>query len=1162
MARWNNDFVVAEHRDVQACAMGVDYSGDFALLAGYKCLALVCLEDPTEIVRTISRPYKDDVKILQWNQTSESKELCALSNNHRVEILRWRLGEGVGCIGEMLGDQISLDSHSRAVSGLDWHKVEPNIIASGSGDGWLHVWDIRDHRYPSMSFSSVAFVTQVRWNRVNGNLIASAHDGDIRLWDRRKNSSPLNYITAHVGEIHDLDWSTNRESELVTCGGQDCTVRFFNVWRPDKPKAFLATASPVWRARHAPFGEGLVTSVSSSQQQKESSGNVLLWRRCRGGEEGTQESRSKQCSSAMTAAASPARRHSTPAASPLHTISSHTDIVLDFQWRKNREDPTNYELVTWSMDQILGIWRIDPMFQKLCGYEPDVESLPELPDCYPAPEISVTVPQNEVEELSSSVSKEMSLKKDVLCKSIDDRINASKEEGETGHVLNGVCSEGENHATAHHSLPGNEPSSPSTVVWETKAKLVCRLESASEEEVGAEAKADECTPYGESVAETTVTNVGQSNVKYELETVPTSSIDPPTASCASHAPSGGPSVIAEKQQHAVPNQSAIPLPPPLPHLTPPVLESSTPYGGGFQDSFVPFPQTSGARFSSSGFLVCFARPSPTCCPWSTTDVVNNSNGSAFSSSSSTSSTASYAAVTAPVVQSTPTPRSLSALGGASIGAVLGVVPTLSTGNTSSIDHHHHSAFCSSRDVVSTQKSSGKSLKTGHSMRLKAYGNKDRGELKSGAERGSARGWALVTIYDASKLLFLHRELGEQYVFDPKDVPGMCMTNASVAGSVGRKDLVQMWTLASLSASCFLAHRNQSGHSMLGAMSRALSGGNWMGITSGLLEDEEEQRPSLEEDLTDSEEDIPWSHHPLGRPFIESMISYYASQYDLQTAAMLCCAFGNQNELQPVGEKKKSYGISSGISSNKSVTISPGGSPYHTVHPGGGIGGVGVGSESGTSEGWLEGGWGALAPILKQNRSNSWSDSLDDMRSAAAAIVEHREGGGRATHNPRLTPLHHIQHQIWQGGGMLSTRGQFFPGYRDRNILTLDNSKRLLYDEYKNEYSEILNRWHLLESRAQVLKYVSVPLEPHRGVEFLTDCQHCSRSVRGAHCSYCKRLSLLCVICHVSVRGCSNFCLICGHGGHTHHIQNWFKYEDSCPSGCGCKCTEQSAAILD
>lgn len=64
---------------------------------------------------------------------------------------------------------------------------------------------------------------------------------------------------------------------------------------------------------------------------------------------------------------------------------------------------------------------------------------------------------------------------------------------------------------------------------------------------------------------------------------------------------------------------------------------------------------------------------------------------------------------------------------------------------------------------------------------------------------------------------------------------------------------------------------------------------------------------------------------------------------------------------------------------------------------------------------------------------------------------------------------------------------------------------------------------------QVLKYLSTEQEPHKGngskllmlginiiffvlgVEFLTDCQHCDRPVRGAHCSYCKLLSLRYVV---------------------------------------------------
>jgi hypothetical protein len=36
-------------------------------------------------------------------------------------------------------------------------------------------------------------------------------------------------------------------------------------------------------------------------------------------------------------------------------------------------------------------------------------------------------------------------------------------------------------------------------------------------------------------------------------------------------------------------------------------------------------------------------------------------------------------------------------------------------------------------------------------------------------------------------------------------------------------------------------------------------------------------------------------------------------------------------------------------------------------------------------------------------------------------------------------------------------------------------------------------------------------------------------------------------------GLSNFCLSCGHGGHTAHLTQWFKSENECPTGCGCQC---------
>ena len=76
-------------------------------------------------------------------------------------------------------------------------------------------------------------------------------------------------------------------------------------------------------------------------------------------------------------------------------------------------------------------------------------------------------------------------------------------------------------------------------------------------------------------------------------------------------------------------------------------------------------------------------------------------------------------------------------------------------------------------------------------------------------------------------------------------------------------------------------------------------------------------------------------------------------------------------------------------------------------------------------------------------------------------------------------------------------------------------------------------------------------------EFGVYCSHCRSEVRGTQCAICKGFTFQCAICHVAVRGSSNFCLACGHGGHTSHMMEWFRTQEVCPTGCGCHCLLES-----
>lgn len=52
---------------------------------------------------------------------------------------------------------------------------------------------------------------------------------------------------------------------------------------------------------------------------------------------------------------------------------------------------------------------------------------------------------------------------------------------------------------------------------------------------------------------------------------------------------------------------------------------------------------------------------------------------------------------------------------------------------------------------------------------------------------------------------------------------------------------------------------------------------------------------------------------------------------------------------------------------------------------------------------------------------------------------------------------------------------------DKNKRLLDPANTQQFDDFKKCYGEILYRWGLREKRAEVLKFVSCPPDPHKGI---------------------------------------------------------------------------------
>ncbi|XP_069595463.1 GATOR2 complex protein WDR59 isoform X3 [Ranitomeya imitator] len=980
-AHWSSENVVVEFRDSQATAMSVDCQGQLAVLSGRRFLYIVNLETPNEAPRKISRQSKWDIGTVQWNPHDSYTHFFAASSNQRVDLYQWKDGSG--------DIATSLQGHTRVISDLDWSVYEPDILVTSSIDTYIYIWDIKDTRKPAVSLSAVAGASQVKWNKKNANCLATSHDGDVRIWDRRKPSTAVEYIAAHLYKIHGVDWHPDNEYVLAT-SSQDNSVKFWDSRQPRKCLSVLACQVPVWKARYTPFSNGLVT-VMVPQLRRENS--LLLW-------------------------------NIYDLHSPVHIFVGHDDVVLEFQWRKQNEGLKDYQLVTWSRDQTLRMWRVDAQLQRLCATDlmepvdelmdgslmPEQEKSlqPQEPISGPSeeevafdeesPSTPIMVGSSEQPGLPQTLQQEFSLI-NVHIRNVNIEMDATNR----NCTVSVHCG---NHRVRmvvmfpvqypNNAAPTFQFVNPTTITSPMKVKLLKILRDTSLQKVKRNQSCLE--PCLRQLVSCLESFVNQES-----------------------SPSSNPYTLQS------------PVTPPLPTFA----RVSNAYGS-YQDANIPFPRTSGARFCGAGYLVYFTRPMT---------------------------------IHKAISPTEPTPRSLSALSAYHSGVIAPMkIRTETQGN---LRLYSGSPTRSEKEQVSISSFYYKERTPPMSARrrwsiqvINDFPKSRRWKSKressdSGSRPIKAAG--KVIIQDISCLLSVHKALGEMYILNRGDLQGMCQKNAASALSVGRRDLVQVWALAAAANDSCLTPKSEP----------------------------------------DSE--TPWARHPFGRQMLESLLAHYCHLHDVQTLAMLCSVF--DANLQPQSSALSScHPFPSRSTHSRYPSFTSSGSGSCTSDPGF--------SNSSWSIGGLDG-----------DHAVPWGDaSPDDYRYSSLSCVDPRE-------------REREQHE--------------------KNKRILDPANAQQFDDFKKCYGEILYRWGLQEKRAEVLKFVSCPPEPHRGIEFGVYCSHCRSEVRGTQCAICKGFTFQCAICHVAVRGSSNFCLSCGHGGHTAHMLEWFSSQEVCPTGCGCHCLLES-----
>ncbi|KAI8641629.1 hypothetical protein BD408DRAFT_444202 [Parasitella parasitica] len=367
--------------------------------------------------------------------------------------------------------------------------------------------------------------------------------------------------------------------------------------------------------------------------------------------------------------------------------------------------------------------------------------------------------------------------------------------------------------------------------------------------------------------------------------------------------------------------------------------------------------------------------------------------------------------------------------------------------------------------------------------------------------------------------------------------------------------------------------------------------------------------------------VQWGMHPLGQKLVDALLQHFITTGDIQTAAMLSCTFQVRPNKVPsalFGQKPisvdKSPETELDYFSLKLNHRNLNQSNQHTLRANSGPNtdaterislapiSASYGAKSSNMLSYL---WDSndsikrLSPTEKltdvpnesSNKRNSrlnksWTYSHPKLRipSNTAPGIRHIVGSLGSHSSPLsspvvqtpTTPLFDKEGKILQDTSEMKieyTNMEYFDSERvfaNNHIPLMDTKGMAQRDLLRLNYADMLYRWNLLDQRAEVLRFLNhQPFPADKEVastNIQVSCYACGTelSSNDKYCIQCRKVRKLirCCFCHILVKGLVNFCIHCGHGGHSNHLENWFvtNRQVYCMTGCGCKCALESLEI--
>lgn len=260
--------------------IAINEKGTHALLGGKEIFKTIRVEDgscaeelnlrsairsnPTQASGKARQVYSIDIADVAWAKGDCGDYVAAATSSGKV--ILYDLGHaGVPAA--------QLHEHFRHVHKVTFNPHRGSLLLSGSQDGTVRLWDVRDVRSASTLQSKRKYsgqsdgVRDVKWSPTEGVDFAFGTDsGWIQRWDMRNLKTAKIKVPAHSETCNTIDWHPG--GKYIVSASSDKTVRVwdFSITKRQKASWEIKTPYPVLNARWRPSCESSMPKDNGARQ--------------------------------------------------------------------------------------------------------------------------------------------------------------------------------------------------------------------------------------------------------------------------------------------------------------------------------------------------------------------------------------------------------------------------------------------------------------------------------------------------------------------------------------------------------------------------------------------------------------------------------------------------------------------------------------------------------------------------------------------------------------------------------------------------------------------------------------------------------------------------------------------------------------------------------